>query len=127
MANIRSRLKFENKLVEFLQYQGYYCIRSAGSRGAVDVIAINGDHVRAIQLKTTSTFKSRDAGLDYSLRYMFTDAILELQDVPLPPNVTRELWVKPLRHSWRYIVIDDLPTKKAEIMNLLKIIVWTEA
>lgn len=126
MANIRSRLKFENKLVEFLQYQGYCCLRSAGSRGPIDVIAFNDSHVRAIQLKTTKALKGT-FGKDYSLRYMCADAIGELQDVPLPPNFTRELWVKPLRRNWLYVVIDDLPTGRSELMDVLKRIIWTEA
>src|SRR5262245_9543230 len=50
---MQSRLKFENLLCDFLVERGYTCMRSAGSRGALDVIAFNQSFTRFIQVKST--------------------------------------------------------------------------
>lgn len=41
----------EYKIIEKYRNMGYYCIRSAGSFGAIDVIAIKNKEVVPIQVK----------------------------------------------------------------------------
>ena len=40
MGNYRKGAKFERDVIEHLEKKGMYCIRSAGSKGIVDVIAM---------------------------------------------------------------------------------------
>lgn len=117
---MQARLRFENKLMEFLTNRGYTCIRSAGSRGIADVIAINAIHVRAIQLKTTKRSTADNLGV-------YKAAVLSLRQLPSPPNLTRELWVKPLRRNWIYIVVDDLPEEPELLRKALNGTQWVEA
>lgn len=118
---MRARLRFEIELAELLESRGYRCIRSAGSRGPADLFAINSSHVRLIQVKSTIRL---DRPGNSSV---FRRAIEQLKRIPCPQNVTRELWVKPLRSGWRYLVVDDLPDDKDGIDEILRRGEWTEA
>ena len=40
MGKYSKGARFENEVIKFLKKQGMYCIRSAGSKGIVDVIAM---------------------------------------------------------------------------------------
>ena len=120
--DMRARLRFENKLAAFLENRGYQCIRSAGSRGVVDIFAINENHVRAIQLKTTKNALDTSGNLS-----TFKKAILGLRSLPSPPNMTRELWVKELRKNWIYIVIDDLPEDPGLLRKAISGAQWVAA
>lgn len=120
-VDMRSRLRFENDLCAYLEAKGYMCMRSAGSRGAADVFAINHSHMRMIQLKTTISLDRKGN------TSIFADAIEKLRELPCPPNTTQELWVKPLRKNWLYIVVSDLEAKtREEVKRYLKSPEWIE-
>lgn len=120
--DMRSRLHFELDLCKFLEDRGYNCFRSAGSRGPADVYAINKDHLRIIQLKTTIDF-SRAGNLS-----IFCDAIEKLHTLPCPPHATHELWVKPLRKNWRYIVVSDFDwIDRPDLRRIVSMAQWVEA
>ncbi len=62
-----------------LEEDGFAVIRSAGSKGPVDLIAVNYHAVRAIQIKARR-FNEND--------------LKKLADFPAPPRVQRELWTR---------------------------------
>lgn len=72
----------EAKIVNFLKAEGYNAVRSAGSKGAFDVIAYNDSVVRFIQSKYTN---DPDRGYKTDLRKM--------SECLVPQFCTRELWV----------------------------------
>ena len=115
---MKSRTQYENELADFLKKRGYTCMRSAGSRGPVDVFAFNNHHVRFIQVKSTYDFGRKGNAT------LFKAAIKLLQTFPCPPNATRELWVRVLRGGWRDIVIDDAPEDDAGIRGYLSNVEW---
>ncbi|MBI2889954.1 MAG: hypothetical protein HYY13_04120 [Nitrospirae bacterium] len=43
--------RLEYRTIRYLEAQGYRCIRSAGSHGAVDVVAVNGTGGLFVQVK----------------------------------------------------------------------------
>jgi len=42
----------EYKTIHVLEEEGYYCVRSAGSKGLFDIIAIRPNDIKMIQVKT---------------------------------------------------------------------------
>jgi Holliday junction resolvase len=68
----------EYRAMRILEGQGYDCVlRTAGSHGAFDVIAIGSTNIRAVQCKP-----------DY-----VTPAEREsLQELQVPSNVSKEIW-----------------------------------
>lgn len=73
-----------------LQRQGYTVIRSAGSKGAIDLCAIRADRIILIQVK-------KDAG-DVSAGRR------ALAAVPVPIGVQREVWTRE-RGGWKVISV----------------------
>jgi len=73
-----------------LRRQGYAVIRSAGSKGAIDLCAIRGDGIILIQVKK--------AAADVS------EGITALQAVVVPAGVRREVW-KHERDGWRIVEV----------------------
>ena len=63
MGRYSKGAKFENDVIKFLEKKGMYCIRSAGSKGIVDVIAMkrycNETFVYLIQCKYGSASMSK--------------------------------------------------------------------
>lgn len=120
---MRNRVRFENELMAFLEERGYNCLRSAGSRGPADVFAFNTQHCRVIQVKSTKRMDRLG-----NVR-VFAEAIESLRKLPCPPGVTHELWVKPLRQNWRYIVVSDweVMSNKKQISKAIRQAVWIEA
>ena len=52
--------RLEYKIINFLRKQGYYCIRSAGSHGAIDILAGNGEQLLAIQAKKRKNITKKE-------------------------------------------------------------------
>jgi Holliday junction resolvase-like predicted endonuclease len=73
-----------------LQRNGYHVIRSAGSKGAVDLAAFNTEHILLIQVKA-----DRITPADRS----------KLAAFPAPPNALRQFWVRTAE-GWNII---DVP------------------
>ena len=73
----------EYRTINELRANGYDAVRTAGSHGAADVIAWNGEHIRFVQCKT---WLNREG--DY------TADIQKLMDMRLPPGSQSELWAR---------------------------------
>jgi len=79
MNQYRRGARVERLLRKKLESEGYYVVRSAGSKGAVDLVAWNENDYLAIQValigvKTKRDFErlcSSNAGFDYGV-YQFT-------------------------------------------------------
>ena len=79
MSNYTRGRRREHQARAILEAAGYTVIRSAGSKGAADLAAWNGDHLRLVQIKAGARGASpaeRDA---FAL-------------VPVPIGGTREIW-----------------------------------
>ena len=70
--------RLENRARTILEKQGYYVIRSAGSKGIIDLVAIKWTHIKLIQVKSRGISKAE------------IDAILDLR---VPQNVHKEIWL----------------------------------
>jgi len=73
----------ERKALKELEKEGFFSIRSAGSHSKFDIVAINKNEIRLIQLKSVRT-----------KYYSFKKEIEELKKFNnYPKNTTIELWV----------------------------------
>jgi Holliday junction resolvase hjc len=70
---------YEYKIGKLLLARGYYIVRSAGSRGIVDLVAIGRHHTLLIQAKSGSS------PFNAAARQLFLD-------LPAPRNCIKELW-----------------------------------
>jgi hypothetical protein len=86
MTRVNSGIKFELRVKKFLEKQGYFCVRSAGSRGVFDLIAWNDNHGLMIQCKS-----ERKANISYE------DDFDALEKVPCPANWQKQLWIKSMK------------------------------
>jgi len=116
--DMRTRVRYENELFDILERRGYRCVRSAGSRGAADLIAFNDKICRVIQVKTTYNFDRKGN------ESVFYHAAKELRNLPCPNFCVQELWVRVLQAGWQYVVLNDLPTEDAEFRRSLKTADW---
>jgi len=114
LVNMRARINYERELSDFLEGFGYQCLRSAGSRGPFDLVAINRNSFRVIQVKSTYDFQRKG---NWNVFYR---AALEMLALPHPPNMTKELWVRVLHRGWRYVVLEDCEPTKEGVLALLK-------
>lgn len=73
----------EYRVQRELEAEGYCTTRAAGSKGKVDVIAWNAEHIRFIQVKTFLT-KVGSYAAD----------IKALEAITFPPSSTVELWIR---------------------------------
>lgn len=74
--------RIEHKIISFLKKSGYSTFRSAGSKGAFDIIAVNERVVRFIQSKLTD-----------DTSYNYTNEIKNMNTVATPDYASRELWI----------------------------------
>lgn len=77
--NYRKGRYYETKTRKKLEEDGYSVVRSAGSKGPADIVAINNSEIRLIQVKAG---KSR-----FSL-----EERLVFEKLPVPNNCSKELW-----------------------------------
>ena len=82
-TNYQRGAQTEYRACQELERVGYTTLRSAGSKGAIDIVAWNHNGVRFIQLKRTKSYYQREYEQDKE----------QLQELPTPPNTTREIWV----------------------------------
>ncbi|RDV81257.1 hypothetical protein [Ammonifex thiophilus] len=80
--NYRRGYLTELKAKEELEREGYLVLRTAGSKGPFDLVAVSGERVRLVQVKR---HKDGDGVRPGDLR--------ALSALPVPPNATKELWV----------------------------------
>ena len=60
MSRYAKGRRIEYEIMYMMQKKGYYVIRSAGSHGMIDVVAIRKGEVRLIQAKTKKSSLSED-------------------------------------------------------------------
>jgi hypothetical protein len=86
--NYRTGANFERYLKKHFESIGHFCIRSAGSHGAVDLMAISYDHVHACQLKVNC--------------YPSQKELLKFWKIDFPENVYKEIYVKEKGNVKKY-------------------------
>ncbi len=79
----------EYKCIETLEKAGYIAVRTAGSHGAFDVVAVNALGFRLIQCKRE---QGEPGSYDIDRE--------KIQQLQLPRNATGELWVWRDRQGW---------------------------
>ena len=84
MSNYDKGARQENQLKKIKEAEGAYVMRSAGSHGVFDIIAVYPDRVELIQVKTL--------GQKVDLE--------RLLSIPVPPNVTKWIYFKPFRKDF---------------------------
>ena len=70
--------RLENRARTILEKQGHYVIRSAGSKGLIDLVAVKWNGIKLIQVKSRGILKAE------------IDAIMDLK---VPQNVHKEIWL----------------------------------
>ena len=81
----------EYRAIDDLALEGWAAERTAGSHGTADVIAWNDRLIRYIQIKTFRANKPPSYAKD----------LKQLQDLPVPPNGSTELWVRKVgQRGW---------------------------
>jgi Holliday junction resolvase len=78
MTNYQSGARLERLARAQLERQGFTVVRSAGSKGPVDLVAWNHVTMRFIQVKALGAARKAD--------------IEKLQDLDCPVNASVELW-----------------------------------
>lgn len=68
---------------------GYWCERFYASKGVFDVIAVNTEHTRLIQVKRSKIFITAVS----SIATKFRDDVNTMMHIPHNPGVSIELWV----------------------------------
>ena len=89
MTNYQRGYRLELLAKRELIARGYYVVRSAGSHGAVDLVAMKEKELLLIQV---GTYGSKDEQ-DFEL----------LRRVPAPPSAIREMWIWVPREGWRVV------------------------
>lgn len=95
--NYQRGTRFERIIIQTVEKLGYSTLRTAGSHGFADVVAVNRNLVRFIQSKVTKDKKIRIS--TYKLD------IAKILETSIPENVTKELWIKRDREQVYKILI----------------------
>lgn len=78
-----------------LEAEGWFTVRAAGSKGAVDIVAWRAERVCFLQIKT---FQDRPGS--------YAKDVQQLSDIMLPPNATAELWIRQHRaRKWHSKIV----------------------
>lgn len=119
--DMRGRLAFEHEARALLEAEGFRVLRSAGSRGPVDLFAFSPTEVRIIQVKSTNRLEHRGT------RTMLRQAILDLLALPSPPGLTRWLFVRELRGNWFRECVEGWATDKKDCDDMVRQVIdmWT--
>lgn len=86
MSNYRKGYMAERDVVNSFRDKGFFATRSAGSHSKADVIVVEPDRVRMIQLKVTGKRKIYESS--------YKDDWEALKKMNVPDNVTKEIWTK---------------------------------
>ena len=112
MTNYRTGSAVERKAKKFLEGAGYNVLRSAGSKGAFDLVAYNNVVVRLIQCKTFNTPREYESDLS------------RMRMSIVPGFCYRELWTHQNRVGWhQFLQIDhgvplEYPQSKFGVVNV---------
>lgn len=88
-SNYVKGVRFEREIIKQLSSEGYFCVRSAGSKSWCDLVAVNIEEVKFIQAKTTKN-KNVEGVLKKVVFELANQKIYEF----LPNVVSVEVWVK---------------------------------
>ena len=88
-----TRLEYEAR--DILVGRGFIVIRSAGSKGPVDLVAIGSQEILLVQVSKLKVKSSRD--------------LEDLRSMQAPPNVRRQLWERAPFGSWTITDIERAP------------------
>ena len=79
MTPYQRGVRLEYLARQLLQQRGYVVVRSAGSHGAIDLVALNDREIVLIQVKQSGQ--------------SLTAALTQLRAVPGPRRTRRQVWV----------------------------------
>lgn len=94
-TNYQSGVRIERNIVIFLREHGYSVLRSAGSKGVIDVVAYNTKTVRFIQSKTTKTSSTS-----------YAKDIKSLLDLQIPEYCSKEFWIHVYRKGYKILTTE---------------------
>jgi hypothetical protein len=83
LTRYESGAAFERTIKRAFEANGFTCIRSAGSKGKVDLIAFNSNEMFAIQCKRETNRK-----------HSYRDEMFEFGRLVVPDNCSKQLWIK---------------------------------
>lgn len=81
MTNYRRGARQEKRVKTWLESLGYFVIDARGSHGGADLVALNAEYVRVIQVKSGRRLSTTERA----------KAIAALRTIPIPPNGTLEM------------------------------------
>ena len=96
MSNYATGARIERLAIALLRRNGYYACRSAGSKGAFDILtwnAADGSDMRCIQCKKAGSFDKSD--------------FAKMEIIAVPAGAVRELWSWDGSGDWQAICYDD--------------------
>lgn len=111
---MRARLRYEHEAIQLLEREGYQCIRSAGSRGPMDLIAFGHDRVLLVQVKSTKRL------LHPGTVSMLADAVQALLQTTRPPLAEPWIYLRELQGGWLRECVDGYPTQRRELKVWLR-------
>jgi Holliday junction resolvase len=103
MTNYAKGAKYERKLGELLEREGYFVVRAAGSHSAVDLVAVGESNIKLIQVKSS---RRKIVGIE-SVETSFGKDITNLCRIKCPPTTKKELWLWTFREGWRTFSITE--------------------
>lgn len=89
----RKGSRYERKAREELEAKGYCVIRSAGSRGAADLVAVK---VLYVQVKATDVPRAWTPELEQMC-----------EELPTGPGIVKELWAWQKRCGWEKFTVEE--------------------
>lgn len=78
-----------------LTNDGFYVMRSAGSKTIFDLFAFKDDDIKLIQVKSQKSQR----------KFSMTKLIRELKEYPTPSVIQKEIWVWHYRNGWEVIPV----------------------
>lgn len=103
--NYRNGRAFEYRIMNRLEQDGFIALRTAGSHGEFDCIGVNARCVRLIQAKRHSVAPTKTHILDGVKRMDGVEVITDLQNVEVPDNCTKELWVSYAAKTIKILIL----------------------
>lgn len=92
MANYRTGARLERRLRAHLIRNGYSVVRSAGSKGAIDLVACNAETILLIQAKKNLVTRADRR---------------KMRDFKAPPLARKQFWLSLPDGDWMVVPFDD--------------------
>ena len=83
----------EREVKKILETEGYNCTKAGASLGIFDIIAINTEHIRLIQVKSNMITKKEIMGIKNFHNH--------------PVNTIKEIWIKKDYKEWKIINVSE--------------------